>query len=216
MNIDETIAYAKSKGFNVPAWHGTYQDFDEFKEHDIGFHFSKSEFVAQNRLDDRFDEGEFDKPRILLHVALSIHNPLVVDADLGSWDAKDILSAASYKYTHQPFMPASTMYLYEQKAWAHAAHKILKAINIKQEEALEMKSTLDSDPNKNRTLTESIRDKFIQGKYDAIIYPNDFESQDGFDPTCYIVFLPNQIKSLDSTNIPLSSRFDINSPKFIH
>ena len=42
-----------------------------------------------------------------------MHNPMTVDADVGSWNAKDLLDAASYKYTGTPFMPPSTMYLYE-------------------------------------------------------------------------------------------------------
>lgn len=54
-----------------------------------------------------------------------------------------------------------------------------------------MKGNLDKDPTLNDEYTESIRKKCIESKYDAIIYPNDFESQDGFDQTSYIVFLPN-------------------------
>lgn len=99
------MKFAENQGFNVPAHHGTFQDFDEFKEHDIGFHFSKSVYVAMNRLDDRFDDyGLDDSQRRILHVALSIHNPIMVKADLGSWNAKDILDAASYRYTKIPFM----------------------------------------------------------------------------------------------------------------
>ena len=67
----------------------------------------------------------------------------------------------------------------------------MKSIGIDKEFALEMKGNLDKDPTLNDEYTESIRKKCIESKYDAIIYPNDFESQDGFDQTSYIVFLPN-------------------------
>ncbi len=109
---------AESQGFNIPAYHGTFQDFDEFKEHDIGFHFAKCIYVAQNRVDDKFDILDNDRQGKILHVALSIHNPIIVKADIGSWNAKDILDSASYKYTGNPFISQSTMYLYEQRAWA--------------------------------------------------------------------------------------------------
>ena len=54
-----------------------------------------------------------------------------------------------------------------------------------------MKGNLDKDPNLVQEYTEYIREKCIESKYDAIIYPNDFESQEGVDSTSYIVFLPN-------------------------
>lgn len=70
--------------------------------------------------------------------------------------------------------------------------------------------------------TELIRNRLIQSKYDAIIYPNDFESQQGFDQTCYIVFKPNQIKQISPVMQPdgslrkLSTRFMVSSDKFTH
>ena len=73
----------------------------------------------------------------------------------------------------------------------------MKSIGIDKETALEMKRNLDRDPKLNPEYTEFMRQKCIESEYDAIIYPNDFESQDGFDSTCYIVFQPNQIKSLE-------------------
>ena len=96
---------AESQGYNVSAYHGTFQDFDEFKEHDIGFHFAKDISIAQNRIDDKFDYYDITEQHKILHVVLSIHNPIMVKADLGAWNAKDILDAVSYKYTKIPFMP---------------------------------------------------------------------------------------------------------------
>lgn len=118
LGIELALKQAKSQGFEVPAYHGTFQTFDEFKEHDIGFHFAKCKYVAMNRLDDKFDDYDFDDSGKILHVALSIHNPIIVKADIGSWGAKDILDAASYKYSKKPFISQECMYIYEQRAWA--------------------------------------------------------------------------------------------------
>ena len=86
-----------------------------------------------------------------------------------------------------------------------------------------MKGNLDNDSELNPEYTEFIRQKCIESKYDAIIYPNDFESQNGVDSTCYIIFKPNQIKILspvmedDGTTLrKLSTRFDRTSNKFTH
>lgn len=117
LGFELALQQAENQGYNVLAYHGTFQDFDEFREHDIGFHFAKCKYVAMNRLDDKFDDQDYNNSKIL-HVVLSIQNPIVVKADLGSWNAKDILDAASYKYSEIPFVSQSTMYLYEQRAWA--------------------------------------------------------------------------------------------------
>jgi hypothetical protein len=46
LGVQLALQQAESQGFNVPAYHGTFQDFEEFKEHDIGFHFAKDIVVA--------------------------------------------------------------------------------------------------------------------------------------------------------------------------
>lgn len=67
---------------------------------------------------------------------------------------------------------------------------------------------------------ETLHKRLIQSRYDGIVYQNDYEADEGQDPTCYIVFSPNQVKSLepiyDSEGIlcPLSMRFNRKSPKF--
>jgi len=99
---------------------------------------------------------------------------------------------------------------------------VLKSIGIDKETALELRSGLNTSPKLNSEYTDHLRQKCIESKYDAIIYPNDFELQEGFDPTCYIVFQPNQIKSLEPTYLGdgslmrLSDRFNINSPFLSH
>jgi len=84
-----------------------------------------------------------------------------------------------------------------------------------------MKRNLDKEPKLNPEYTEFLRQKCIDSPHDGIIYPNDFESQEGFDPTCYIVFRPNQIKSLEPTYeqnllMTLSQRFACDDPRFTH
>lgn len=54
-----------------------------------------------------------------------------------------------------------------------------------------MKGNMDKESNLVQEYTEYIRERCIESKHDAIIYPNDFESQEGVDSTSYIVFLPN-------------------------
>ena len=94
---------ASTQGYSVPAWHGTFENFDEFRKHDIGFHFSKDITIAQNREDDKLEQCYNDSEWRIIHVVLSISNPITVNADLGSWNAKDILGPASFKYTKIPF-----------------------------------------------------------------------------------------------------------------
>lgn len=98
---------------------------------------------------------------------------------------------------------------------------MLKSIGIDKETALELRSGLNTSPKLNSEYTEYLRQKCIESKYDAIIYPNDYENEEGFDPTSYIVFQANQIKTLqpvwvsDGVLRKLSSRFDINSTRFL-
>lgn len=68
---------------------------------------------------------------------------------------------------------------------------MLKSIGIDKEIALELHSGLNVSPKLNSEYTEYLRQKCIESKYDAIIYPNDFESEAGFNSTSYIVFQAN-------------------------
>ena len=67
---------------------------------------------------------------------------------------------------------------------------------------------------------ETLRKRLISSRCDGIVYKNDYEADESQDPTCYIVFSPNQVKSLepiydqDGKLVPLSRRFDQKSPKF--
>lgn len=77
------------------------------------------------------------------------------------------------------------------------------------------------DESLDISMTDDIRNRFISSRYDGIVYMNDFEATKNEDPTCYIVFQPNQIKSLEPTYeqnllITLSQRFIRTDPRFTH
>ena len=161
----------------------------------------------------------------MLHMALSIHNPLEIGCDLDDWTAKGILGAASMSITKIPFKSPSSMYIYEQRGISKGALKILKTIEIDKAKTMELKGILDACPERNPELTSYLRELLMKNiKYDAIQYINTYECDEdnkNQDPTCYIVFSQNQMKSLEPTYengvlIPLSSRFDIKSTKFTH
>ena len=80
---------------------------------------------------------------IMMHVALSIHNPIYIDCDLDDWTAKGILDAASMNLTKIPFKSPSSMYIYEQKKISKAANKILRILEIDKGFALKTKSLLE-------------------------------------------------------------------------
>ena len=101
----------------MEAWHGTYADFDEFKRGDIGFHFAKDKEVALNRIQDSYCEAErHDFPEgKLIHVALSLHNPIFLRTDLDTWDIESILSKAALKLLGTPYQSQQSIYLCEQR-----------------------------------------------------------------------------------------------------
>lgn len=92
-------------------------DFDEFKKGDIGFHFAKDKEVALNRIQDSYCEVEnHDFPNgKLLHVAISLHKPIVLKTDLDAWNAESIVHKAALKLLKIPYQSQQSMYLYEQR-----------------------------------------------------------------------------------------------------
>lgn len=89
-------------------------DFDEFKKGDIGFHFAKDKGVAQNRISDYCWESDVDfSDGKLLHVAISLHNPIVLKGDLDSWDVRGILQKAALKLLGTPYQSQQSIYLGE-------------------------------------------------------------------------------------------------------
>ena len=86
---------------------------------------------------------------------------------------------------------------------------------------METRNRLLLDESLDISMTKEIRNRFIESEYDGIVYKNDFEATKDEDPTCYIAFQPNQIKSLEPTYeqnllISLSQRFDPKDPRFTH
>ena len=155
----------------------------------------------ESELEDKGIENPNPK---MLHVALHMHNPLVLNCDFNNWDAEDLFKAASMKVTGQPMLPPSTMYLKEQKALANGAWKLLKACGYDKEQILVVNEAIQGEnlhslceDTLNALYTQQIRESMIESKYDGIVYQNDYEWVDGEDATTYIVFEPWQIKSLN-------------------
>lgn len=84
---------AKQHGYNVIAHHGTDKKFSEFKYGDIGFHLGTLE---QARLAGKSHTpfGAGDDEIVFLNVALSLHNPLILESDPESWEPDDIVDGA--------------------------------------------------------------------------------------------------------------------------
>ena len=152
------------------------------------------------------DKGiEPTNPRVL-HVALCMENPLVLNCDFNNWDAQDLFEAANMKVTGQPMLPPSTMYLKEQRALANGAWKVLRTCGYDKDQILVVNESIKGDQchslNEtciNQLHTMQIRQSMVDSRYDAIVYKNDYEWIDGEDSTTYIIFEPWRIKSLEPT-----------------
>ena len=97
----------------------------------------------------------------------------------------------------------------------------MKALRYDKDSITETRNRLLLDESLDVAITDDIRNRFIESRYDGIVYVNDFEATKNEDPTCYIVFQPNQIKSLEPTYeqnllITLSQRFIRTDPRFTH
>ena len=115
------------------------------------------------------------------------------------------------------------MYIGEQRKMASGAWKILKKAGMDARAiGIFHKIVKEDGQEANSTYTRAIR-KFLQKKaYDGIEYQNEYECSEGENPTCYIVFDPSQVKSLepqygkDGQLVELSRRFDVSCKKFTH
>lgn len=67
------------KGELQPVYHGSMSEFTKFKHGDIGFHFG-------NKTQAKSKVGNSSKAKIY-EVYLDIKNPVIINKDLGSWDA---------------------------------------------------------------------------------------------------------------------------------
>lgn len=134
----------------------------------------------------------------IIQFALSIHNPLIVDCDIEDWQAYNIFGAAAMKVTGKPYESQEVMYLYEQRRVAKAAYKILKSLRYDKETIVKTRDYIERSAE-NETYTKLLTKMFIGSGYDCIVYKNEFEATEDEDPTCYIVFQPNQVKSIEPT-----------------
>ena len=99
---------------------------------------------------------------------------------------------------------------------------LLKSIGFDKETVLEWNDLVHSRQwvELKPLYEETLHKMCICSRCDGIVYQNDYEADVEQDPTCYIVFSPNQVKSIDPIYgqdgklMPLSQRFDPNSPKF--
>ena len=192
----------------VVAYHGTYASFDRFeKTNDIGFHFSKSPYVAQNRLydlygDDLMCDNLSQEKGHLLTVELELSNPYDIFSDLGYWQAYDFFGFANMHMTKKPFKSPIEMFIYEQKLVAKNAYRYLKSIGFDKEKIQSYAKKLcpsffqyvQKDSILNSEILEEIRSMSLSRGIDALIYQNDYECQDGCDNTCYLVLNSDSIK----------------------
>ena len=127
------------KGRLKVMYHGTNSEFFTFKRGDIGFHFG-------NKSTARTRAGRGKTSR-LMEVYLNVTNPIVMDEDLGSWDA-------DYRLTQK---------LYERGI-------------ITKEEALDVLRTQSGYKRSTGDANTRLRNVLSAKGYDGISYPNHFES----------------------------------------
>ena len=65
-----------------------------------------------------------------------------------------------------------------------------------------MLSQIQQDPPINAEFTHLFRTLLSESTYDAIIYPNEHESEDDIDPACLIIPFSDSISILE--RIPIS------------
>ena len=83
-----------------------------------------------------------------------------------------------------------------------AAMTILRTLQIDKETACRMLSQIQQDPSINDEFTHLFRTLLSESTYDAIIYPNEHESEDDIDPACLIIPSSDSISILE--RIPIS------------
>ena len=83
-----------------------------------------------------------------------------------------------------------------------AAMTILRTLQIDKETACRMLSQIWENPALNPEYTLDFRTRFAHSPHDAIIYPNEHESEDDIDPVCLIIPSSDSISILE--RIPIS------------
>ena len=88
---DLVFKAANENGYNVVAHHGTTKKFSEFKYGDIGFHLGTLEQAKLAANVHKYEDSRLYPKTIYLNTAISLHNPLVIEDDLGSWTPYTII-----------------------------------------------------------------------------------------------------------------------------
>lgn len=178
---EEVTPFNESKIKDI-VYHGTFEDFTEFKVlKDIGIHFGSKE-QATERLNVK-SKKEGDKKRRLIPVFLNIKNPLKID-DVGVFD--DAYSLAT-----------------------ELASKRVGVLSTKEYQSIkkELEVSDVEYKQKNDEVVKRLVNKIKESGYDGIEYDNYFEGK--VKEKSYIVFDTNQIKEVtpaqSKENLPIES-----------
>lgn len=230
---------AKQHGYNIIAHHGTTKKFSEFKYGDIGFHFGTLEQAHQAGKSHTMPFGDDDI--IYLNIALSLHNPLVINNDPESWMASDLFYAAKKKI--DSYIQNFSYLIDKDKILEAAKEKIddniankrlnlndqtntgskevsflilYQLLNFNIEDILKYGELAEHDEN---TMKKILVDRIKSLGYDGIKYLNLFEIDHDSDEReySYIVLDANQIKNCEVISfkngkiVPLEDRFNKNT-----
>lgn len=149
-------------------YHGTYNDFTEFKRGDIGFHFGSKE-QANDRI-------RVTGNARVIPAYLSIKNPLYIGMDYGDWNAANV-----------------AIMLIETEVFEY--HPKQQEIEERLEDILAIDSAKGRETASQRRNRE-LRELLQSLGYDGIIYENAFEGDRySGNNVSYIALEPTQIKS---------------------
>ena len=138
MNWFKGSKVVDKKGNPLIVYHGTSSNFEVFRRGDIGFHFGTKKMQARHR-------SGFGKKSNVLMCYLKITNPLIIERDLGDWEADHHLWD----------------YLYKN--------------NLLTKEQYEKKYTADYYHGYNSKSSTLLRKFLVENGYDGIKYQNRFE-----------------------------------------
>lgn len=167
-------------GEPMVVYHGTNREFYTFRRGDIGFHFGDSK-TARRRMR---DVGG----KTLMPVYISLKNPLIINEDLGSWDAEFV---ASYLLDNGLATSSEMFDVLIQDSKKETLSNNRDSLNSNN-----VRFISDYYSKSTEKANESMREFLLAKGYDGIKYRNQFES----NTISYIVFSPNQIKSATENN----------------
>ena len=221
---------ANENGYNIIAHHGTTVEFSEFEYGDIGFHVGSLDQaeVAASRHD-----NTNKKNIIYLNTAISLHNPLVINYDLGNWYPNEIFDGACTELNgyfekerkKYPSLKRDELYnkiedklknvqLGTDWEWDGVAqlYFLFNELNFSISKIKKYNFSASTMQKK------VILDKLISRGYDGIKYLNFYETKEGKPKEySYILLDANQIKNCEVISfsngkvVPLENRFNKNT-----